>query len=109
MASAFMKIHQIIFMGIMAAGFIGACIKAPRRVIGGVIGGVMGALIPFLLSEIYVWRGGDPTAAGAFSFLCLFTVPLGILVGVGIASSMVKRNVASEKSNVEKDEDERRV
>ena len=54
------------------------------KLIGAIIGGLLGLLIPFLLSQIYVARGGDPTAAGAFSFLPLATIPLGIVVGAAI-------------------------
>jgi len=79
------KIHQIIFLGFIVAAFVYACIKAPRKTIGGVIGGVLGVAIPFLCSEIYVWRGGDPTAAGVFSFFCILTLPLGIGLGVIVA------------------------
>jgi hypothetical protein len=85
-----MRIHQIIFLGFIAVAFVVGCIKAPRKVIGGVIGGFVGVLIPFSLSAFYVWRGGDPTAAGAFSFFCLFTLPLGIGIGVVVASRMGK-------------------
>jgi hypothetical protein len=80
------KIHQIIFLGFIVAAFVYVCIKAPRQTIGGVIGGVLGVVIPFLCSEIYLWRGGDPTAAGVFSFFCILTLPLGIVIGVIVAS-----------------------
>ena len=70
------KIHQIIFLGFIVAAFVVACIKAPRQTVGAVIGGFLGVAIPFLCSEIYVRRGGDPTAAGAFSFFCILTLPL---------------------------------
>jgi hypothetical protein len=60
--------------------------KAPRKVIGGVIGGFLGLLIPVLLAAIYVWRGGDSTAAGVFSFFALFTIPVGICAGVAVSN-----------------------
>ena len=85
------KIHQIIFLGFIVAAFVVACIKAPRQTIGGVIGGVLGVAIPFLCSEIYLWRGGDPTAAGVFSFFCILTLPLGIALGVLVATMLSKR------------------
>jgi hypothetical protein len=92
-----MHIYQIIFLAFMAAAFVAGCIKAPRKMIGGVIGGLLGVLIPFLCSELYVWRGGDPTAAGVFSFFCLFTLPLGIAIGVIVASWMAKGRGSSGK------------
>jgi hypothetical protein len=79
-------IHQIIFLGLIVAAFVAACIRAPRQTIGGVLGGFLGVLIPFLCSEIYLWRGGDPTAAGVFSFFCILTLPLGIVIGVIVAN-----------------------
>jgi hypothetical protein len=84
----------------MVVAFIGACIKAPRQTIGGVIGGLLGVLIPFLCSEVYVWRGGDPTAAGAFSFFCIFTLPMGIVLGVIVASWMSRGRGTSDKDKV---------
>ena len=95
-----MHIYQIILPAIMVVAFIGACIKAPRQTIGGVIGGSLGLLIPFLFSELYVWRGGDPTAAGAVSFFCIFTLPLGIALGVIVTSWMSKGRGASDKDKV---------
>ncbi len=58
--------------------------------IGGVIGGVLGVAIPFVCSEVYVWRGGDPTAAGAFPFFCFITLPVGIAIGVIVGSRIAK-------------------
>jgi len=81
-----LHIIQIIVPTLMVLAFIAVCIKKPRQTIGGVIGGFLGVAIPFLCSEIYVWRGGDPTAAGAFSFFCILTLPLGIVIGVIVAS-----------------------
>lgn len=95
-----MHIYQIIFPALMVVAFIGACIKAPRQTIGGVIGGVLGVLIPFLCSEVYVWHGGDPTAAGAFSFFCILTLPLGIAIGVLVATLISKRRRTSGKDKV---------
>ena len=95
-----MHIYQIILPAIMVVAFIGACIKAPRQTIGGVIGGSLGLLIPFLFSELYVWRGGDPTAAGAV-FLSVFSrcrseSPLVFIV----TSWMSKGRGASDKDKV---------
>jgi hypothetical protein len=95
-----MRIHQIIFLGFIVVAFVVGCIKAPRKMIGGVIGGCLGFLIPFLLAQLYVWRGGDPTAAGVFSFFCLFTVPLGIGIGVVIASQKSKERKPLDKDKV---------
>ena len=100
-----MRIHQIIFLGVIAVAFVVGCVRAPRKVIGGVVGGVLGFLVPFSFSAFYVWRGGDPTAAGAFSFFCIFTIPLGIAIGVVVASRMSKSKVSQDKDNVRKDDD----
>src|SRR5215472_2152399 len=81
-----MRIQQIIFLGLITVAFVVGFLKAPRKMIGGVIGGFLGFLIPFLLAQIYVWRGGDPTAAGALSFFTVLTVPLGIGIGLAAAS-----------------------
>ena len=51
------------------------------KLIGAVIGGILGLIIPFLLMLIYAAQGGDETAAGAFSFFPIATIPLGIVVG----------------------------
>lgn len=95
-----MHIFQLIVPALMVVAFIVACIKAPRQTIGGVIGGVLGVLIPFVCSEIYVRRGGDPTAAGAFSFFCIFTLPLGIVLGVIVASLIPRGRGKSDKDKV---------
>ena len=100
-----MRIHQIIFLGFIAVAFVVGCIKTPRKMIGGVIGGVLGVLIPFLCSEIYLWRGGDPTAAGVFSFFCILTLPLGIGIGVAVASRIPRGGAPLDKDNVTKDDD----
>jgi len=89
-------ISQIFLIGLAALAFIPFCIKFPFQVIGGVIGGGVGVLIPFLCSEFYVWRGGDPTAAGAFSFFPILTLPLGIVIGVILASLVRKRRRSDE-------------
>ena len=81
-----MRLHQIIFLGLVAVAFITGLMKSPRKVIGGVIGALLGFFVPFLLAQVYVKRGGDPTAAGAFSFLTLVTIPVGIIIGVAVAS-----------------------
>ena len=75
-----MRTHQIIFLALIAAAFVVALIKSPRKMIGGVAGGLLG-----------VWRGGDPTAAGAFPFFCFITLPLGIAVGVIVANCIPRR------------------
>jgi hypothetical protein len=86
-----MRIHQIIFLALVAVAFVVGCMKAPAKMIGGVSGGLIGVLIPFLCSQIYVRGGGDPTAAGAFPFLCFITIPVGIALGVFVASLIFKR------------------
>ena len=86
-----MRIHQIIFLALVAVAFVVGCMKAPRKMIGGVAGGLMGVLVPFVCSAIYVRGSGDPTAAGAFPFLCFITIPVGIAVGVVVASRLFTR------------------
>ncbi len=85
-----MRILHVITVGAITVAFVIGCMKARRKVIGGVIGGFLGLLIPFSLAAIYVWRGGDPTAAGVFSFFALFTIPLGIVIGVAVGNQMPK-------------------
>ena len=84
-----MRIHQIIFLGFVAAAFVVGFMKSPRKMIGGVVGAVLGFLIPFLGAQIYVRRGGDPTAAGALPILCFLTIPLGIAIGVVVANRIL--------------------
>ncbi|HTV39719.1 MAG TPA: hypothetical protein VMF08_04030 [Candidatus Sulfotelmatobacter sp.] len=95
-----MRIYQMVFLAFMIVAFIGACIRKPRQTIGGVIGGILGILIPVLLAELYVWRGGDPTAAGALSFFCILTLPLGIAIGVIVANWTAKVRGTSDKDKV---------
>jgi hypothetical protein len=86
-----MRVHQIIFLAFIAAVVVAGFIKVPRKMVGGVVGGILGILIPFLYAQFYVWRGGDPTAAGALFILCFVTVPLGIAIGVIVAGRVFKR------------------
>jgi hypothetical protein len=51
------------------------------KLIGAVIGGILGLVIPFLLMLIYDAQSDDATAAGAFSFFPIATIPVGIMVG----------------------------
>jgi hypothetical protein len=65
---------------------------SPARIIlRGFTGAVVGFMIPFLLAQIYVARGGDPTAAGALSFLTLFTIPIGIVVGIAAGAGSKRK------------------
>ncbi len=89
---------QIIFLALMGLAFIGGWIRAPRKMLGGTIGGVLGIAIPALCAAIYVRRGGDPTAAGVFSFFCILTVPLGAAIGVFVATRIPKRREVSDKN-----------
>jgi len=86
-----MRVHQIIFLAFIGAVAVAGFIKAPRQMIGGVVGGVLGILAPFFYAKFYVWRGGDPTAVGALFILCFVTVPVGIVVGVIVASVVFRR------------------
>lgn len=94
-----MRIHQVIFMGLIAAALVVGCVKSPGKVIWGLAGGFAGFLIPFLLAQLYVWRGGDPTAAGALSFFTLFTIPIGIAIGVAVVSQISRERAAKGKNS----------
>ena len=80
-----------IALAIGAAAWIVMLIKqrgaraAGRKIIAGTIGGVIGFLVPFSVAMIYILLGGDQAAAGVFSFFGMFTVPVGIGVGVTYA------------------------
>jgi hypothetical protein len=91
---------QIVFLVLLILAFVGGCIRKPRQTIGGTIGGVLGIGIPAAIAAIYVWRGGDPTGAGALSFVCTLTLPLGIAVGVLIANWTSKSKGTSDKDKV---------
>ncbi len=84
-------LSQIFLIGFAALAFIAVCIKFPFQVIGGVIGGGLGFAVPFLIAQVYVWRGGDPTAAGGLAILPLITIPLGIAIGVGVVTMLKKK------------------
>ena len=86
-----MTISQIFLIGFAALVFIAFCIKYPFRTIGGVVGGIMGFAVPFLIAQFYVWRGGDPTAAGGLAILPVITIPLGIAIGVGVVTMLKKK------------------
>lgn len=56
------------------------------------LGGLLGFIFPFVAAQIYVkytlakkGEEADLTAAGAFSFLPLVTIPAGIVIGILIA------------------------
>ncbi len=51
------------------------------ELLGAVIGGLLGLAGPFFYAQIYVARGGDPTAAGALWIVTFITVPVGIVIG----------------------------
>ena len=63
--------------------------------LGAVVGGVLGLLGPFFYAQIYVARGGDPTAAGGLFIVTFITIPAGIVIGAVmgfIIRLMVKRS-----------------
>ena len=63
-------------------------------ILGALVGGLLGLVGPFIYGQIYVARGGDPTAAGALFIVTFITVPAGIVIGgvVGfIIRTLVKR------------------
>jgi hypothetical protein len=49
--------------------------------LGAILGAVLGLVGPFVYAQIYVARGGDPTAAGGLFIVTFITVPAGIVVG----------------------------
>lgn len=51
------------------------------ELLGAVIGCLLGLAGPFVYAQIYVARGGDPTAAGALFIVTFITVPAGIVIG----------------------------
>jgi len=81
----YQHIFRYTFQALLVAAIVYACIKTPRQAIGAVVGGLVGVLIPVLCAVFYIWGGGDSQAAGVFSFFCIFTVPLGIAIGVVVA------------------------
>ena len=54
------------------------------EILGAVIGCFLGFVGPFFYAQIYVARGGDPTAAGALWIVTFITVPAGIVIGAVI-------------------------
>jgi hypothetical protein len=54
------------------------------ELLGAVIGFLLGLAGPFFYAQIYVARGGDPTAAGALWIVTFITVPAGIVIGAVI-------------------------
>ena len=69
-------------------------INGMYKLIGAIGGGLLGLLIPFLLMLIYAAAGDDPTAAGAFSFFPIATIPLGIVGGwkIGGIIQLIKKS-----------------
>jgi hypothetical protein len=49
--------------------------------LGAVIGGLLGLAGPFVYAQIYVARGGDPTAAGGLFIVTFITLPAGLVIG----------------------------
>jgi hypothetical protein len=49
--------------------------------LGAILGAVLGLVGPFVYAQIYVARGGDPTAAGGLFIVTFITVPAGIVLG----------------------------
>ena len=66
-------------------------IRQNMKLLGALLGGVLGLMIPIWLSQSYVAHGGDKTAAGAYSFLPLITIPSGIACGLGIATKLSQK------------------
>jgi hypothetical protein len=51
------------------------------EILGALIGFILGLVGPFIYAQIYVARGGDPTAAGGLFIVCFITVPAGLVLG----------------------------
>jgi hypothetical protein len=65
--------------------------------LGAVIGGLLGLVGPFFYAQIYVARGGDPTAAGGLFIVTFITVPAGIVIGA-VAGFIIRLFVKRSKS-----------
>jgi hypothetical protein len=52
------------------------------ELLGAGLGGLLGLVGPFFYAQLYVARGGDPTAAGGLFIVTFITVPAGIVIGV---------------------------
>lgn len=52
-----------------------------RTVLGAALGAALGLVIPILLAVVYLVLGGDAQGAGAFSFLPIVLIPLGLFLG----------------------------
>jgi hypothetical protein len=63
---------------------------------GAIIGCLLGLAGPFLYAQLYVARGGDPTAAGGLFIVTFITVPLGIVLG-GVAGFFVRLLIRRSK------------
>jgi hypothetical protein len=76
----------VLLIGV-AAGLLGSIKRSGmkgvlRLALAVVVGGILGFMLPLSFAALYILLGGDSQAAGAFSFLGIFTVPLGIAAGV---------------------------
>jgi hypothetical protein len=65
--------------------------------LGPVLGGLLGLVGPFLYAQIYVARGGDPTAAGGLFIVTFITVPAGIVIGA-VVGFVIRLIVKRSKS-----------
>jgi hypothetical protein len=52
------------------------------ELLGALVGGLLGLIGPLVYAQIYVARGGDPTAAGGLFIVTFITVPVGIVIGI---------------------------
>ena len=69
-------------------------------IIGICLGGFLGFWMPWEMAQEFVAEGGDETAAGAFSFFTIITVPLGAYLGGGISLAVsLLVNKSSSKGN----------
>jgi hypothetical protein len=59
-----------------------------RNTVGGALaGGFLGLALPVAAALLYIAFGGDRAAAGAFSFLPIVLIPLGLFLGGFIGSA----------------------
>ncbi len=86
-----MSVLKIFLLGLIALALVAWCVRLSSKKIGGIIGGVLGLAVPFLTAQVYVWRGGDPTAAGALGVFIPITVPFGIVIGVVVGELLANK------------------
>jgi hypothetical protein len=70
-------------------------------ILGALIGGVLGFAGPWGMAVLWVTCGGDPRAAGAFSFFPIITIPAGLVAGAVVGPVLMQTR---QKALRQKDE-----